>query len=162
VAISRATSTGWLQDDETVSLSRTTSSGWVQQVAATSVTLSYLRPSADISTGSWTPSTGTTLYETLDEVSASDADYIQTSIASSCEIRLAAGATPLTKTNHTLKYNLLAGSGTVTVKLVQGTTVKKTWNHTLTGSTQQISNTLTEAEANTITDYSDLRVRFET
>lgn len=35
MAISRATSTGWLQDDETVSLSRATSSGWVQLTAAT-------------------------------------------------------------------------------------------------------------------------------
>lgn len=129
---------------------------------ATSVTLTYLRPSADISTGSWAPSAGTTLYETLDEVSASDADYIQTQAPSTCEIQLSAGSAPLAKTNHTLKYSLLAGSGTITVSLVQGTTIKKTWNHTLTGSTQQISNTLTEAEANTITDYSDLRVRFET
>lgn len=160
MAISRATSTGWLQDDEIVSLSRATSSGWIQQVAAASVTLSYLRPSADISTGSWTPSTGTTLYETLDEVSASDADYIQTSTASSCEIRLAAGATPSNRDNHTIRYRILAGSGTLTAVLKCGSTTIKSWNHTLTGSAQDISNTLTNAEASTITDYSDLRVTF--
>lgn len=160
MAISRATSTGWLQDDETVSLSRATSSGWIQQVATASVTLSYLRPSADISTGSWTPSTGTTLYTTLDEVSASDADYIQTSTASSCEIRLAAGATPSNRDNHTIRYRILAGSGTLTAVLKCGSTTIKSWNHTLTGSAQDISNTLTNGEATNITDYSDLRVVF--
>jgi len=127
---------------------------------ATSVTLSYLRPSADISTGSWTPSAGTTLYETLDEVSASDADYIQTSTASSCEVRLAAGATPSNRDNHTIRYRILAGTGTLTAVLKCGSTTIKSWNHTLTGSAQDISNALTNAEASTIADYSDLRVTF--
>ena len=127
---------------------------------AASVTLSYLRPSADISTGSWTPSTGTTLYETLDEVSASDADYIQTSTASSCEVRLAAGATPSNRDNHTIRYRILAGSGTLTAVLKCGSTTIKSWNHTLTGSVQDISNALTNAEASAITDYTDLRVTF--
>lgn len=132
--------------------------GYVKAVSA--VTLTYLRPSADISTGSWTPSTGTTLYTTLDEVSASDADYIQTSTASSCEVRLAAGATPSNRDNHTIRYRLLAGSGTLTAVLKCGSTTIKSWNHTLTGSAQYISNILTNAEASTITDYSDLRVTF--
>ena len=127
---------------------------------ATAVTLTYLRPSADISTGSWTPSTGTTLYTTLDEVSASDADYIQTSTTSSCEIRLAAGATPNNRDNHTIRYRILAGSGTLTAVLKCGSTTIKSWNHTLTGSAQNISNTLTNGEATNITDYSDLRVVF--
>jgi hypothetical protein len=132
----------------------------MQQVAAASVALSYLRPSADLSTGSWAPSTGTTLYETLDEVSASDADYIQTSTASSCEIRLAAGATPSNRDNHTIRYRILAGSGTLTAALKCGSTTIKSWNHTLTGSAQDISNALTNAEASAITDYTDLRVTF--
>lgn len=127
---------------------------------ATAVTLSYLRPSADISTGSWTPSTGTTLYTTLDEISASDTDYIQTSTASSCEIKLAAGATPSNRDNHTIRYRVLAGSGTLTAVLKCGSTTIKSWNHTLTGSAQDISNALTNAEASAITDYTDLRVTF--
>jgi hypothetical protein len=132
--------------------------GYVKAVSA--VTLTYLRPSADISTGSWTPSTGTTLYETLDEVSASDADYIQTSTASSCEIRLAAGATPSNRDNHTIRYRILAGSGTLTAVLKCGSTTIKSWNHALTGAAQDFSQALSNAEATNITDYSDLRVTF--
>lgn len=127
---------------------------------ATAVTLSYLRPSADISTGSWTPSTGTSLYAVLDEVTPSDADYILASTATTCEIQLSAGTTPPSRDNHALNYHLLAGTGTVTVVLKCGTTTIKTWNHTLTGSTQNISSTLTNAEASSITDYSNLRVVF--
>jgi hypothetical protein len=129
-------------------------------VSATSVTLTYLRPSADVSTGSWTPSTGTSLYAVLDEVTPSDADYILASTATTCEIQLSAGTTPPSRDNHALNYHLLAGTGTVTVVLKCGTTTIKTWNHTLTGSTQDISSTLTNAEASSITDYSNLRVVF--
>jgi hypothetical protein len=132
--------------------------GYVKAVSA--VTLTYLRPSADISTGSWTPSTGTSLYAVLDEVTPSDADYILASTATTCEIQLSAGTTPPSRDNHALNYHLLAGTGTVTVVLKCGTTTIKTWNHTLTGSTQDISSTLTNAEASSITDYSNLRVVF--
>lgn len=136
--------------------------GRAQLVAAFSsgVQLAYLRPSADISTGSWTPSSGTTLYETLDEVSASDVDYIQTSTASSCEVRLAAGSAPSNRDNHTIRYRILAGSGTLTAVLKCGSTTIKSWNHVLTGSAQDFSQALSNAEATTITDYSDLRVTF--
>lgn len=36
----------------------------------------YSRPSADVAAGGWTPSTGTSLFSTLDETVADDADYI--------------------------------------------------------------------------------------
>ena len=38
----------------------------------------YARPNADVSTGGWTPSTGTTLYDKIDDPSADATDYIQT------------------------------------------------------------------------------------
>jgi hypothetical protein len=127
---------------------------------ATSVTLSYLRPSADISTGSWAPSTGTTLYGVLDEVSPSDVDYIQALTTSSCEVKFSSGTTPSNRDNHTISYRLLAGSGSIAAVLKCGATTIKSWNHTLTGSAQDISNTLSNAEASNITDYSDLRIVF--
>ena len=123
-----------------------------------SVSLSYLRPASDISTGDWTPSSGTSLYETLNEVYATDSDYIQTTTASTCEIKLSAGNTPSIKEYHTLKYRLLPGTGNLSIALKCGTTTIKTWNHTLTNIAQDISNTLTVAEATNITDYSNIRV----
>lgn len=44
--------------------------------AFTPASLQYARPSADAAAGGWTPSTGTSLFSTLDETSADDADYI--------------------------------------------------------------------------------------
>jgi hypothetical protein len=129
-------------------------------VSATSVQLSYLRPSSDITTGSWSPSTGTTLYGVLDEVTADDADYIQAATATGCEIKLSAGSTPTSRDNHTIKYRLLAGSGNIAVVLKCGSTTIKSWNHVLTGSAQDFSQALSNAEATNITDYSDLRVTF--
>jgi hypothetical protein len=129
-------------------------------VSATSVQLSYLRPAFDITTGSWSPSTGTTLYGVLDEVTADDADYIQASTATGCEVKLSAGSTPTSRDNHTIKYRLLAGSGNIAVVLKCGSTTIKSWNHVLTGSAQDFSQALSNAEATNITDYSDLRVTF--
>jgi len=129
-------------------------------VSATSVQLSYLRPASDITTGSWSPSIGTTLYGVLDEVTADDADYIQASTATGCEIKLSAGSTPSSRDNHTIKYRLLAGSGNIAVVLKCGSTTIKSWNHVLTGSAQDFSQALSNAEATNITDYSDLRVTF--
>lgn len=40
--------------------------------------MAIIRPSSDNQKGLWTPSTGTTLYETVDESSVSDTDYIST------------------------------------------------------------------------------------
>ena len=125
-----------------------------------SVSLSYLRPISDVSVGGWTPSTGTSLYAVLDEVTPSDTDYIQASSATTCEVQLTAGATPSSRDNHTLKYRILAGNGSITVELKCGATTIKSWSHTLTASIQNISNTLSNAEASSITDYSNLRVVF--
>jgi hypothetical protein len=100
------------------------------------------------------------LYGVLDEVTADDADYIQASTATGCEIKLSAGSTPTSRDNHTIKYRLLAGSGNIAVVLKCGSTTIKSWNHTLTGSAQDFSQALSNAEATTITDYSDLRVTF--
>lgn len=122
----------------------------------------FLRPNSDITVGAWTPSIGTTLYSVLDEAVADSSDYIETQTISSCEVKLSSAGTPLVKTNHILKYQLLSGSGSITVKLVQGASVIKTWSHSLTGSVQNIISALSEAEAQTITNYADLRVRFET
>lgn len=120
-----------------------------------------LAPIADLSAGGWTPSTGSDLYAVLDEGTASDADYVVSTTATSCELRIAVGSDPAVSTGHILRYRLLAGSGAVTAVLKQGsTTIASYGPHTLTGSAQDFSQTLTGGEADSITDYSDLRVVF--
>ena len=56
-------------------------------------------------------------------------------------------------------YRLLAGSGTIAVALKQGSTTIASWGpHSLTGSAQDFAQTLTGTQADSITDYSALRV----
>lgn len=120
-----------------------------------------LAPSADLSAGGWTPSSGSDLYAMLDETTASDADYIVSSTASSCEISIAVGSDPAVSTGHILRYRLLSGSGSIAVALKQGSTTIASWGpHTLTGSAQDFAQTLSGGQADSITDYSDLRVVF--
>lgn len=120
-----------------------------------------LVPISDISTGSWVPSSGVDLYATLDESIASDVDYITTSSISTCEVKLSTGIDPNSSIEHTLNYRLLSGTGSVSVHLYQGASLIVSYGpHTLTGSAQDFSQTLSAAEADSITDYSDIRVRF--
>lgn len=120
-----------------------------------------LVPVSDVSAGGWTASSGSDLYAMLDESAYSDSDYIVSSTESSCTVALYAGSDPAVSTGHILRYRLLAGSGTVTVTLKQTTTTIASWGpHTLTGAAQDFAQTLTGGQADSITDYSALRVEF--
>lgn len=121
----------------------------------------YLAPVSDVAAGSWTPSTGSDLYAMLDETSYSDTDYIAATSATTCTLALGSGSDPSSSTGHILRYRLLSGSGTVAVTLKQGTTTIASWGpHTLTLAAQDFAQTLTGGEADSITDYSALRVEF--
>lgn len=123
----------------------------------------YGRPISDISAGAWTPSSGGDLYAMLDEVSPADADYIVTSTASTCEVRLTALADPATSTGHTVRVRVPAGfspGGSLTVYLVQGTTVLDTWAIGTPSADTTYSRNLSGAVIDSITDYTDLRLRF--
>lgn len=121
-----------------------------------------LSPISDVSAGDWLPSTGTDLYATVDESSYGDTDYIYATSATTCTLALASGGDPGVSTGHKLSYRLLAGSGAVTVTLKQSTTTVVSWGpHTLTGAAQSFTQTLTGGQADSITDYSALRVEFE-
>jgi hypothetical protein len=125
------------------------------------VTTQNLAPVSDVSAGSWTPSSGTDLYAMLDETAYSDADYIYATSATTCTLALASGSDPSSSTGHILRYRLLAGSGKIAVTLKQSTTTIASWGpHTLTGAAQDFAQTLTSGEADSITDYTALRVEF--
>lgn len=136
------------------------------------LTSAKAKPSTDISAGGWSPSDGSSpLYTMLDEASADDGDYIisplSPAVAAVSEVKLATIADPAKSTGHTIRYRIgksAVGGDTlnVTVKLVQGTTVIATWTHNDIGSViTTYEQTLSGGEADSITDYSDLRLRFE-
>ena len=119
-----------------------------------------LAPTGEISGSTWLASSGGTTYSCVDEAVADGADFAYT---------LTPGAwvewvfeTPDSNHNGSAaggyaRYQLPAGSGSITVTLRQGSTVLETYGpHTLTGSVQDFAQLITSATS----DSTDLRLRF--
>lgn len=136
---------------------------WVPDSAldgAATVTIQTLRPVSDVSSGTWTPSTGVDLYAMVDEAVADDADYDTTSASSSMTLALGVGTDPNSSSGHIVRYRI-KGTGILTVTLMQGATIIATWTHSPAPSSfTTYEQTLAGAEADAITDYADLRLKF--
>lgn len=145
--------------------------GNVTDVANGSLDPQFARPDGFVSSdGSWT---GT--YASIDEPTASDADFLASPSgpipSNYYEVSLSDVEEPHTLTGITVRYRYAKSgnnSGKVTnlaVELLQGSTVIASQSHSnipgATGSGWQAGSfTLTTAQANSITDFSDLRLRF--
>jgi len=74
---------------------------------------------------------------------------------------------PAVSTGHIIRYRIKKDTSggdqiTLVVKLVQNTTVLKTWTHSnISDTAVTYEQTLSGAEADSITDYTNLRLRFE-
>jgi hypothetical protein len=133
---------------------------------APTVVYQYARPAADVTDGAWLNELGsaTHLYSSIDETTASDADYIYTMSASTCEVALGALNDPGVGSDHIVRYRAKGdGSTDLIVTLRQGaSTTIATWTEANASSTMTTyEHTLTTGEADNITDYTDLRLRFE-
>jgi len=128
-----------------------------------------LRPDADDSAGSWTDEGGATtgLYQSVDEVTADDADYIKSPSHPTAEaVKLRLSDPTGTITAATLNYELGRGDYSqeidVHVKLMEGTTVIAEWYEAAVPVTPaQYSRTLSSGEIAAITDGSSLFLQFE-
>jgi len=131
----------------------------------------YFRPVSDVAAGSWTTAAGATtgLYAQLDEATAADTDYVQSAATpanDTVEVALGNLADPLSSTGHVVRYryqrDVIAGNPiALTVSLVQGSTVIASWAHTDVDDVWTTSEqTLTGGQADSITSYGDLRLRF--
>lgn len=123
----------------------------------------YARPVADITVGSWTT---TPLWDKVDEVTPDDATtVIQTPTGPSnltAEVRFGSVSDPLQSIGHIARVRAYTtGNCTLAWSIYQGTTlIANCGTITLTGSYSTYTYTLTVAQANAITNYADLRVRF--
>jgi len=100
-------------------------------------------PDGDVATNSWTDQSGgtTNLYTAIDEVAASDSDYIQSPAAPVTtqyyEASLSDIADPLSSTGHIVHYryekNVSGGAANLTVGLYQGNVVQNL-DHAAVGS----------------------------
>lgn len=132
----------------------------------------FARPDGDQSVGNWTTDGGGTsnLYQSIDEASPSDADYVRSELSpssSSYECTLGNLEDPQSSSGHVVRYRYAkdaAGGQTInlTVQLRQGasTVIASATHNDISETVTAGSITLSGAEADAITDYSDLRLRF--
>jgi hypothetical protein len=137
----------------------------------------FARPTADTSIGTYTDQAGGTssIYATLDETVADDADYIKSVSAPSNApyvCKLGTIEDPLSSTGHVVRYRYAknaAGGAQIdlTAQLRQGYTNEGSpgtliaeWTHTnISDSFTTAAQTLTGGQADSITDYSALYLR---
>jgi len=134
----------------------------------------YARPDSDVITGGWEDSTGGDgdglLYDEIDEITASDTDYDRSagnpSMSDYYEAGLSDALDPLTHTGHNVSYRARYQGGwgntgsSLNVELREGGDLIAEWTDDLSTSWESFSHTLTTSEAEAISDYSNLRLRF--
>lgn len=135
----------------------------------------YARPDADSVAGNWVneSGSGSNLYQSIDESTPSDSDYcISTDSFGSTDtmrVELSGVTDPTSASDHKVVYRAKGtdpsgfyGIPTLTVTLKQGsTTIATATNSSLSGSFTEYTITLSSAEANNITDYTDLLLEFQ-
>lgn len=130
----------------------------------------FARPDSNVTQTSFTGG-----FADIDESVASDADfaYGANNTAAELEVGLSNVTDPLSSSGHIVRYRIaqtnagvVDGTGnavTVTMRVMQGTTqIATDTAKTATGTWTEYSYTLSAAEADAITDYTDLRLEFVT
>ena len=132
----------------------------------------FARPSADTVRTGWTDEAGGTvdIYTGIDEVTAEDTEYIKTPTppgSNEFETVLTSVTDPVSSTGHIMRWRRrkqpATGSADInlTVRLIQTTTqVVSRADNTLPGTFTDTSYTLSAGEADSITNYADLRLEF--
>ncbi len=130
----------------------------------------FARPDSDVSTGGWEPqgsSAETTLWESLDEVSANDGvDYIEALDGENitCEVGLSNVTDPGGNTGYFIRFTMQgtgsSGPERCNIELFEGATVRAdTGSRTSRGAWGAEFYELTTGEADSITAFTDLRLR---
>lgn len=131
----------------------------------------FARPDSTVAFNSWVNDQGTTnLHGAIDEATASDADYIlgDNNTNDSCDVGLSDVADPNSSTGHVVRYRYSkSGAGGNTRNLVvllwqasAATPIASQVHNDIGDAWTAGSFTLSAAEADAITDYTDLKLRF--
>jgi hypothetical protein len=127
------------------------------------VAVQVARPVADLSNTGWVPSSGSDLYPMVGETVRDDGTYISATVVGAlCEVDFADLADPAVSTGHLPTLVLSApGGGGITIRLRQGTTTIAAWTYHPGPTATEYTPTLSGPEADSITDYTALRLQFE-
>lgn len=132
-----------------------------------------LRPFSDVTTGTWhaIPASPPTLFDKIDEIVPDTNDYIESSQSpvgtDVCEVLLSPGVDPFLSVGpYVIRYGYRKNVGggdqiNLTVRLMQGTLQIASWTHVNIDVLTYAEQTLTAPQVSSITDYTDLRLRFE-
>lgn len=150
-----------------------------QAFAGNGGSVQFARPDSDITNdNAWDdPAPGgdndNILYDEIDELARSDADYTTSGPidllldpSETWEVGLSDVTDPQTSTAHIVRYVFKKDSSgnpqiDLTVTLLQGTTTIASWiENNINQNFRLSTQTLSAAEADSITDYSNLRLRF--
>jgi hypothetical protein len=124
-----------------------------------------VRPVADVTDGGWTNEldSNVNLYASIDELPASDADYIKSSaspVNDAATVALGVLSAPVAGTRtlyYRYKKDLAGHQIDLVVDLMEGASVVQTWTHTDVPYTWQDA---VQTVSGTITNWSALRLRF--
>ena len=120
----------------------------------------YARPDSDVVVGSWTIAP---LFSKIDEVVADDADFIRATTNTLCEIGLSNISDPTSSDDHTIRIRakkIGTGIATVGANLVQGASLIASYTIQATTVYATYPYALLAAEADAISDYTNLRFEF--
>ena len=136
----------------------------------------FARPDSDVTKGNWDDPNGNDndiLYDDIDEETPNDSDYIESPDNPSsemCEVGLSNVTDPESSSNHTIRVRYQApesGGGQpasidFTIKLMEGATERASWTEQPDppSTWNTASYTLTTGEADSISDYTNLRLQF--
>ena len=124
---------------------------------------------SDILIGSWLNELGgsSNLYQSIDESTINDLDYIVSdveAIDNIVEFTLSSIDDPNTSGSHILSYRYMgssSGNGQLEVELLDGVTSIALWTHDISDTSwHTVNQTLSSAEADSIGDYTNLRLKF--
>ncbi len=134
-------------------------------VGHVTIAVQYARPNADISNTGWLPLSGSDLHPMVGETVRDDDTYIYTNTAGSlCELALSDVTDPATSADHlpSLVLSAPSGGGGMIVRLMEGASQRASWTYDPLPTTATLYQPeLTGGEADSITDYGNLRYQFE-
>jgi len=138
----------------------------------------FSRPDNDLVDGAWLNQAGSNvnMYQSIDESSADDADYVKSETApssSAMAVNLSNVEDPLSSTGHIIRYRYQkSASGGAQINLTvqlrqgyttegaQGTLIHSEVHSNIPNGWTAGTFTLSSGEADAITDYNDIQFRF--